>query len=87
MRILLDIILNWVAKMNNDRNFTVTEAADYLRVSRSFFYTLLAGGSIQGVKLGSRTIIPGSELHRFMVETASRQGNDDRKNSQQRSKS
>jgi excisionase family DNA binding protein len=63
---------DWVAQMD-DRNFSVTEAAQYLRVSRSFFYTLLTEGSIRAVKLGSRTIIPGCEIQRFMTDVVVRQ--------------
>jgi excisionase family DNA binding protein len=61
--------------MDDDRNFTVTEAAQYLRVSRSVLYTLLTAGSIRGVKIGARTIIPGEQLKRFMADAVARQVN------------
>jgi len=61
--------------MDDDRNFSVTVAAQHLGVSRSFFYSLLAKGSIRAVKLGSRTIIPGREIRRFMERIVGQQEN------------
>jgi excisionase family DNA binding protein len=54
-------------------NFSVTEAAQYLRVSRSYLYKLFAAGSIHPTKLGARTIVQGAEMKRFMTEAAARQ--------------
>lgn len=51
-------------------NFTVVEAARHLRVSRSFFYKLIAAGSIQPMKIGTRTIITGGELKRFVADSS-----------------
>jgi excisionase family DNA binding protein len=53
-----------------ERNFSVTEAAQYLRVSRSYLYKLFAAGSLRPVKLGTRTIVRGDELKRFMIHVA-----------------
>jgi len=49
-------------------NFTVVEAAQHLRVSRSFLYKLIAAGSLHPMKMGARTIITGGELKRFMAD-------------------
>jgi excisionase family DNA binding protein len=50
-------------------NFTVIEAAQHLRVSRCALYKLIRDESIRPVKIGSRTIIPGSELKRFVADS------------------
>ena len=47
-----------------DQQFSIIEAAQHLRVSRSFIYKLIAAKTIQPRKLGSRTIISGAELKR-----------------------
>jgi excisionase family DNA binding protein len=54
-------------------NFSVTEAAQYLRVSRGYMYKLFATGSLRPTKLGARTIVQGSEMKRFMAEAAAGQ--------------
>lgn len=51
--------------------FTVAEAADHLRVSRSYVYELIAEKKIRPVKLGKRTLVQGAELYRFMRSLAS----------------
>lgn len=53
-----------------DCQFTVPEAADHLRVSRSYVYELIADRKIRPVKLGKRTLIQGAELRRFMKSLA-----------------
>jgi excisionase family DNA binding protein len=68
----------WSFDMNGqlsleERNFSVTEAAQYLRVSRSYLYKLFATGSLRPVKLGTRTIVRGDELKRFMIHVAVKQ--------------
>jgi excisionase family DNA binding protein len=50
----------------NHRVFSVNEAADHLRVSRSFVYKLINDKALRPVKLGARTIVRGSELSRFL---------------------
>jgi excisionase family DNA binding protein len=42
--------------------FSVPESANYLRVSQSFVYKLLAQGAIKRTKVGNRTLITGAEL-------------------------
>lgn len=49
-----------------DCQFTITEAADHLRVSRSYLYELIGEKKIKPVKLGKRTLVQGTELRRFM---------------------
>jgi excisionase family DNA binding protein len=46
--------------------FTIPEAASHLRLSRSFIYKLVAERKLKPVKVGSRTIIPGREIQRFI---------------------
>lgn len=50
----------------NQTCFTVPEAADYLRVSRAMFYKLVAAGKLRPFKIGTRTLILGAELDRFI---------------------
>ena len=54
-------------------NFSVTEAAQYLRISRSYLYKLFSTGSLRPTKLGARTIVRGAEMKRFMSEAAAGQ--------------
>lgn len=46
--------------------FTVNEAASYLRISRALLYRLIHDGEIKTTKIGTRTIIRGAELERFL---------------------
>jgi excisionase family DNA binding protein len=46
--------------------FTVSEAAQYLRISRALLYQLIRKGRIRTVKIGARTIVRGAELERFL---------------------
>jgi excisionase family DNA binding protein len=50
----------------SDSNFSIIEAAEYLRVSRSKLYLLIAAGDLKSTKLGKRTLIRGSELQRLL---------------------
>lgn len=50
----------------SDCVFTVSEAADHLRVSRSYLYELIGEKKIKPSKLGKRTLIQGAELKRFL---------------------
>ena len=54
-----------------DCQFTIPEAAEHLRVSRSYVYELIGEKKIRPIKLGKRTLIQGSELKRFMKALAS----------------
>lgn len=49
-----------------DRCFTILEAAAHLRVSRAFLYKLIRRGDLRILKMGTRSIIRGSELTRFL---------------------
>jgi excisionase family DNA binding protein len=53
-----------------DCQFTILEACGHLRISRSFLYQLISEKRIKHVKLGSRTLIPGAEIQRFMKSIA-----------------
>lgn len=46
------------------------EGARVLSISRSKFYELIAAGDLKVVKLGSRTLVPHSELVRFLASLA-----------------
>ena len=46
--------------------FTINEAAQYLRISRALLYQLIREGRIKPVKIGTRTIVRGAELERFL---------------------
>ena len=46
--------------------FSVSEAAEHLRISRSFLYRLFETGKIKPVKIGKRTIVTGAEIMRFL---------------------
>lgn len=46
--------------------FTVAEAKDILRVSRSNLYSLIAKGVITPSKLGGKTLIARSEIDRVV---------------------
>jgi len=46
--------------------FTIGEAAQYLRISRALLYQLIRQGRIKTIKIGTRTIVRGAELERFL---------------------
>ena len=49
------------------RMFSIVEAAEHLRISRSLLYQLISAGKIKPVKIGHRTLIRGAEIERFML--------------------
>jgi excisionase family DNA binding protein len=55
-----------LGKVVQTRDGPVTEAAHYLRISRALLYTLIRGGRIKTFKIGTRTIVRGAELERFL---------------------
>ena len=55
-----------------DCQFSIKEAAAHLKVSRSYFYQLIHDKQIKVAKLGTRTIVPGEEVHRFVKAIAAR---------------
>lgn len=46
--------------------YSIDEAAEALRVSRSTFYDLMTAGKVRTVKIGARRIIPASALEEFL---------------------
>ena len=46
----------------------IHEACQRLGVGRSKLYELIASGEISSFKVGTRTLIPESELRRFVTE-------------------
>ncbi len=50
----------------------IPQACARLAVSRSTLYELLKSGELRAFKLGSRTLIPESELQRFIAERMAR---------------
>jgi excisionase family DNA binding protein len=46
------------------QQFSVLEAAQHLRISRSFLYQLIGNGSLRPLKIGTRTLFTGRELAR-----------------------
>ncbi len=46
--------------------FTIREAAQFLRISRTLLYKLIREGRIKTVKIGARRIVRGAELERFL---------------------
>jgi len=47
---------------------TVPDACQRLGVSRTTLYELIGRGSIRSFKVGARTLIPESELRKFVAE-------------------
>jgi excisionase family DNA binding protein len=48
------------------RNFSINESAELLRVSRSMVYKLIEAKKLTPRKIGTRTILTGAELARFL---------------------
>ncbi|KAB2716914.1 helix-turn-helix domain-containing protein [Brucella intermedia] len=46
----------------------MTEAMSTLRISRSTFYKLIQSGKIAAFKVGRRTLVAETELHRFLED-------------------
>lgn len=46
--------------------FRVEEAADFLRISRPFFYRLIKAGKLKKFKIGDRTLVSGRDLARYV---------------------
>lgn len=53
-----------------DCQFSISEAAQHLKISRAYLYQLIGAKKIKIAKLGSRTIVPGTELQRFIRQVA-----------------
>jgi excisionase family DNA binding protein len=48
------------------RNYTINEAAEHLRISRSMIYRLVEAKKLTLRKIGSRSIVTSAELARFL---------------------
>lgn len=48
--------------LDPNQRYTIDEALDYLRSSRSHLYGKIAAGEIRTLKDGRRTYIPGTEI-------------------------
>lgn len=48
--------------LDPNQRYSIEEALDYLRSSRSHLYEKIAAGEIRTLKDGRRTYIPGSEI-------------------------
>ena len=46
----------------------IPQACARLGIGRTAFYELLKSGEIRSIKVGTRTLIPESELQRFITE-------------------
>jgi len=49
-----------------DHIFSVEDAATHVRVSKSFFYELVAAKKIKLVKQGKRSMVTGREIKRYI---------------------
>jgi excisionase family DNA binding protein len=50
--------------------FTDAEAHAYLKISRAKFYQLVSAKLIRPIKIGTRTVVMGAELERFLQSQA-----------------
>ena len=58
-----------------ERLLTIKEAAQILRLGRSRIYELLADREIFARRIGRRTVIPASEIERFVANLPEYQAN------------
>ena len=47
---------------------TITDSCSRLGIGRTLMYDLLKQGKLQSIKLGTRTLIPETELQRLITE-------------------
>jgi excisionase family DNA binding protein len=52
------------------RLFTVAEAADHLRVSKTMIFKLIRESKLTSTKIGTRTLISGAAIDHMLLETA-----------------
>ena len=52
------------------RLFSVQEAAEHLRISRTMVFKLLREGKLTPTKIGTRTLISGAAIAHLLDETA-----------------
>jgi excisionase family DNA binding protein len=51
-----------------ERLYSVPEAAEVLRISRSAVWAWLKSGKLRGTKIGDRRVIRESELQRLLID-------------------
>ncbi len=65
----------FVSRVEHDRHTllasTVSTACSRLGIGRTLLYDLLKQGKLRKIKLGTRTLIPESELQRLITEQLS----------------
>ena len=55
-----------IAPDNPKLAYSIPEAAHAISIGRSKIYSMIAAGTIETRKIGSRTIIPAASLHRLL---------------------
>ena len=53
---------------SNRLTMSVTQAANWLGISRAFAYELVARGEIPSIRLGRRVLVPTKRLFEFVLE-------------------
>jgi excisionase family DNA binding protein len=61
------VLLLLLEALTRPVGFTIDDAARQLSVGRSTVYRLIRQGTIRIVKIGSRTIVPASEIDRLLA--------------------
>ena len=56
------------SKARGSGTLTVTELAEYLKISRSMIYRLLKRGELPGFKMGSDWLFNAEEIDRWLEE-------------------
>jgi excisionase family DNA binding protein len=51
--------------VDEERNYSITEAAERLGISRAMVYNRIKRGEISSLKIGTRRLIPASEVRRI----------------------
>ena len=54
--------------MTFEKQYTVTEAAEILRLTRRTIFTYIYAGKIKAAKVGNKWIIPESQIKQFIPE-------------------
>lgn len=49
-----------------NQNFSIAEAVDFLRISKSYVWKLIGASKLKRLRIGARSIIAGAELARFI---------------------
>lgn len=55
-----------MAKRDGRLAYTIPDACAAIGVSRSMLYELIGAGEIRTIKIGTRTLVPASELSAFI---------------------